>query len=136
MSGDSRAFGARLRAVRRSAGLSQQELAERSGLSIRTISNLERGRTRWPFPASVHRLADALGLDDGMEGFPRRRRRLAGAPAPSVTRAPEDRLPQAGNGQAVPRQLPASVRQFAGRQAELNAISGLLDLRARASQRS
>jgi transcriptional regulator with XRE-family HTH domain/tetratricopeptide (TPR) repeat protein len=129
MTGDSRAFGARLHAVRQSAGLSQQELAERSGLSIRTISNLEHGRTRWPFPASVQRLADALGLEDGMrrDFLAAASRRLAGASAPSVTRVPEDRLPQGGSGQAVPRQLPASVRQFAGRRAELNAISGLLD---------
>ena len=57
-------FGARLRACRQSAVLSQQELAERSGLSVRAISDLERGRTRWPYPGSLHRLADALGLCD------------------------------------------------------------------------
>ncbi len=129
MTGDRRPFGARLRAVRQSAGLSQMELAERSGLSMRTISNLEHDRTRWPFPASVHRLADALELEGAMrrDFLAAAGRRLAGGPAPSVTGAPEDRLPQAGNGQVVPRQLPASVLQFAGRQAELNAISGLLD---------
>ena len=55
-------FGARLGACRRSAGLSQEQLAERSGLSTRAVRNLERGRTRWPYPDSVRRLADALGL--------------------------------------------------------------------------
>ncbi len=55
-------FGIRLRSCRRSAGLSQQELAERSGLSVRTISDLERGRTRFPYQDSLARLADALGL--------------------------------------------------------------------------
>ena len=57
-------FGSRLRACRRSSGLTQQELAERSGLSIRAISKLEGGRTRWPYPDSVDRLANALGLPD------------------------------------------------------------------------
>jgi transcriptional regulator with XRE-family HTH domain len=61
---DPAAFGARLAAFRRSAGLSQDELAERSGLSIRAVGDLERGRTRWPFPGTVLRLADALGLRD------------------------------------------------------------------------
>jgi len=55
-------FGSRLRACRCHAGLSQQELAERSGVSIRTISNLERGRAQWPHHGTVHRLADALEL--------------------------------------------------------------------------
>ncbi|HEX4255286.1 MAG TPA: helix-turn-helix transcriptional regulator, partial [Streptosporangiaceae bacterium] len=58
---DPAALGDRLRAHRRSAGISQQELAERSGLTVRMISNLESGRTRWPFPNSLRRLADALG---------------------------------------------------------------------------
>ena len=60
MSDDHGGFGARLRACRRSAGLSQEELAERSGLSVRTISNLERGRARWPYRDTLRRLADAL----------------------------------------------------------------------------
>jgi transcriptional regulator with XRE-family HTH domain len=58
------AFGARLRACRQSAGMSQQELAERSGLSVRTVSDLERGRTKFPYQDSLGRLADALGLRD------------------------------------------------------------------------
>jgi transcriptional regulator with XRE-family HTH domain len=39
-------FGAQLRALRRVAGLSQEELAERSGLNVRTIRNLECGLGR------------------------------------------------------------------------------------------
>ena len=57
-------FGGLLRSRRRKSGLSQLELAERSGLSTRAISKLECGRTRWPYPDSVGRLADALGLRD------------------------------------------------------------------------
>ena len=55
-------FGIRLRSWRRSAGLSQQELAERAGLSVRAISDLECGRTRFPYQDTLVRLADALGL--------------------------------------------------------------------------
>lgn len=55
-------FGLRLGVLRRSAGLSQEELAELSGLSVRMIRNLERGRTRRPHPDSVRRLAGGLGL--------------------------------------------------------------------------
>ena len=62
MSGDAETFDARLRAGRRAAGLTQEELAGRSGLSVRAIRDLESGRTRWPYPNSLHRLADALGL--------------------------------------------------------------------------
>src|SRR5690348_2171202 len=53
----------RLRVYRMRAGLSQEELAERSGLSVRSIGNLERGHVRWPFHGTVDRLADALGLN-------------------------------------------------------------------------
>jgi DNA-binding XRE family transcriptional regulator/DNA-binding transcriptional ArsR family regulator len=57
-------FGERLRALRSRAGLSQEELAERSGLASRTISRLELGHCRRPHPESARRLAEALQLRD------------------------------------------------------------------------
>ena len=56
-------FGALLQEYRATAGLSQEELAERAGLSRRGISDLERGERRVPHPATVRRLAKALSLD-------------------------------------------------------------------------
>jgi len=56
-------FGDLLRRNRAMAALSQEELAERSGLSLRAISDLERGARRRPYPQTVRALADALGLD-------------------------------------------------------------------------
>jgi len=51
-----------LQKLRRAAGLSEDELAERAGLSRRGISDLERGQRRSPHLSTVRRLADALGL--------------------------------------------------------------------------
>ena len=56
-------FGAELRALRLAAGLSQEALAERAGISTDAVAALERGRRRHPRPATVHALSDALGLD-------------------------------------------------------------------------
>ncbi|HEY1324791.1 MAG TPA: helix-turn-helix transcriptional regulator [Streptosporangiaceae bacterium] len=83
-----RVFGARLRSCRQSAGLSQQELAERSGLSVRAISDLERGRTRFPYQDSLARLADALALGEPTrtEFITSASRRLAPAEAGTVLR--------------------------------------------------
>jgi tetratricopeptide (TPR) repeat protein/transcriptional regulator with XRE-family HTH domain len=131
MTGDKAAFGPCLRACRRSAGLSQEELAERSGMSIRAISNLERGRTRRPHPDSVRRLADALQLHEQGRAQFVAAAGLRAAAAP-VTTAPDERLSRAGHGQVIPRQLPAPVRQFAGRASELAELTALLnDARAR-----
>jgi predicted ATPase/DNA-binding CsgD family transcriptional regulator/transcriptional regulator with XRE-family HTH domain len=55
-------FGALLRRSRQEAGLSQEELAERAGMSSKAIGALERGDRQHPYPATVRRLADALGL--------------------------------------------------------------------------
>jgi transcriptional regulator with XRE-family HTH domain len=73
-------FAQLLRALRERACLTQEELAERSGLSIRAISDLERGRTAKPQRKSVTLLADALRIEgEGMEKFRRiARRRVAG----------------------------------------------------------
>src|SRR3954454_23999729 len=57
-------FGARLRRAREAAGLSQEELAERAGVSPNTVGDLERGEHRRPYPATVRALADALALTD------------------------------------------------------------------------
>lgn len=73
-------LGAQLRAHRQAAGLSQEELAERSGLSVRTIRNLECGRARWPYRATLYRLADGLNLPDTV--------RTAFTAAPSLRLAP------------------------------------------------
>jgi transcriptional regulator with XRE-family HTH domain/tetratricopeptide (TPR) repeat protein len=57
-------FGQRLRRHRLAAGLSQEALAERAGLSARAISDLERGIHRAPYLDTITLLADALGLPD------------------------------------------------------------------------
>jgi predicted ATPase/DNA-binding XRE family transcriptional regulator len=55
-------FASLLRARRQGAGLTQQELAERSGLGVRTLRELEKGRATRPQRNTVELLADALEL--------------------------------------------------------------------------
>jgi len=55
-------FAAMVQRWRHTANLTQEGLAVRSGLSPRSIQNLERGRVSRPRRASVRLLADALGL--------------------------------------------------------------------------
>ena len=56
------AFGSLLRRFRLAAGLSQEDLAERSKLSLGAISAYERGVRRSPYPHTVAQLAEALDL--------------------------------------------------------------------------
>ena len=60
----SHTFGGRLRRHREAAALSQEELAERAGLTGQAISALERGERKHPYPQTVRALADALSLSD------------------------------------------------------------------------
>ena len=121
MSEDGGGFGARLRSCRLSAGLSQEELAQRSGLSGRAIANLERGQARWPHRETLNRLAGALELRDAAraEFIGAAGRRLAAVAAGAEYH-------RAGSGQLVPRQLPAPVRGLTGREGELAALTALL----------
>jgi predicted ATPase/DNA-binding XRE family transcriptional regulator len=48
--------------LRKQAGLSQQELASRAGLSLNAVNVLERGVRKHPYPHTVRSLAAALGL--------------------------------------------------------------------------
>jgi transcriptional regulator with XRE-family HTH domain len=61
-SGPSPPFAELLRDFRLLAGLTQEELAERAGLSPRGVSDLERGARRNPYPATVRQLAAAMSL--------------------------------------------------------------------------
>src|SRR4051794_30673731 len=56
-------FGALLLRLRAAAGLTQEELASRAGLSTAAISALESGKRRTPRFATVELLAGALALD-------------------------------------------------------------------------
>ena len=108
-------FAVVLRSFRRAAGLSQDALAARAGLSTRAVSELERGRVTRPRSSSVRLLADALGL----EGPDRRRFERAGFAAGH----PEpDGRPATHR---VPAQLPAAVAAFTGRAEELSLLDRL-----------
>ncbi|MGH3157692.1 MAG: helix-turn-helix domain-containing protein, partial [Streptosporangiaceae bacterium] len=99
-------FGPTLRRKRLAAGLTQQELAQRAGLSVRALSDLERGVSR-PHRKTVTSLTDALGLAEaGHAG-----RRRAARPRPAA---------------GTPRQLPPAPAGFTGRSAELKILAGLL----------
>lgn len=126
-------FGARLCASRKLAGLSQDELAERSGLSSRTIRNLESGRTSSPYRDTLRRLADALELSGAARiefiGTPDRRLTSRDECAPEAdeagTRACGSDADSRDWSPAVPRQLPGEARRFVGRAEGLTRLSAL-----------
>ncbi|MEV6825972.1 tetratricopeptide repeat protein [Amycolatopsis sp. NPDC051102] len=109
--------GSVVRRLRVRAGLTQEGLADRSGVSVRTIRGLETGSRRNPQLASLVQLADALGLSAGERD---ELLTALGAAAPPVTARP------------VPRQLPAAPRGFAGRTGELAALERTGDGRSAA----
>lgn len=53
-----------IRRLRDSAGLTQEELAERAGISVRTVSDIERGLRRSVYRDTAQRLADALEVEE------------------------------------------------------------------------
>jgi predicted ATPase/transcriptional regulator with XRE-family HTH domain/Tfp pilus assembly protein PilF len=118
-SGDAEAFSDVLRRYRVAAGLSQEALAERAGLSARAISDLERGIRRAPYRDTVRLLADALGLADTdrgrLEASVRRTRTPARAEATEATAPPRP-----------PHNLPAPLTSFVGRTDEVATVRRLL----------
>ncbi|UJW31585.1 tetratricopeptide repeat protein [Saccharothrix sp. AJ9571] len=120
-------FGALLRRLRERAFLTQEQLAQRAGVSAKAISALEREERRHPYPHTVLALADALGLSDDERAcleacVPRRVRRSTKSSAP-------ERGGHAPGKPAriVPGQLPSPVRDFTGRVAELTALDAVFD---------
>jgi predicted ATPase/transcriptional regulator with XRE-family HTH domain len=108
------AFGLALRRRRLAAGLSQDALAERAGLSKRGISDLERG-LRSPRPDTIRMLAEALGL--GADDLAA----LAAAARPELSSAPlsAPSLP-------APPPLPLPPTPLVGRERVVAEVCGLL----------
>jgi tetratricopeptide (TPR) repeat protein/transcriptional regulator with XRE-family HTH domain len=114
-------FGEHLRRLRVAAGLTQEALAERSGVSVDAISALENGRRLRPRGDTLLMLMDGMGLGPGD-------RELLVAAAATRRRprpAPEART-------VVPRELPRPPADFTGRTAELAVLRDLLGQAARA----
>jgi transcriptional regulator with XRE-family HTH domain len=57
-------LGRQLRLRRAELGLTLEQLAEQAGVSVRAISDIERGRTTQPRRVTVRLLAGVLGLGD------------------------------------------------------------------------
>ena len=98
-------FGQLLKRYRTSAGLTQETLAERAGLSARGISDMERGLRRAPYHDTVNRLTQALQLADAerrqFETAARRQslpsiRGVPGAPPEQRIASPETPSPGGG----------------------------------------
>jgi transcriptional regulator with XRE-family HTH domain len=81
-----RPFAAVLGDLRRAAGLTQVELAERAHIGVRTLRDLETGRAIRPQRSTVDLLASALDLGgDDRSAFVEAAR---GRPGPPAQRAP------------------------------------------------
>jgi predicted ATPase/Tfp pilus assembly protein PilF/DNA-binding XRE family transcriptional regulator len=115
-------FGEHLRRYRRSAGLSQELLAERAQLSVYTISNLERGVPHRPRKDTVQLLAHALGLSGDEEIHFLAEARLHGhAVVASAVASSSAGVP------VGPRFLSPSLRTIlVGRDPAIEAISDIL----------
>lgn len=107
-------FGSLLRRYRTSAGLTQEGLAERAGLSVRSISDLERGTRSKPWRDTVALLAEALQLTT------EQREALAGA----IKRARAGRA--AAPAQTSSEPLPLEMTSLLGREREEAAVIHLL----------
>ncbi len=115
-------FAGRLRELRAAAGLTQEELAGRAGLSPNAVGALERGQRRRPYPHTVRALADALGLgEEGLASL------LAAVPGRNGATRQAEETPQAT---APPRSastaLPYPATSLVGRGRELGEVADLL----------
>jgi tetratricopeptide (TPR) repeat protein/transcriptional regulator with XRE-family HTH domain len=128
------ALGRALLACRLDRGLTQEELADEAGLSVRTIRGLERSRVV-PRRTTIGLLADALKLEPETRSHldallrasrvPRQARRADAWPqwSPTADGAPGEDAPAA----CRPAQLPHDLASFVGRQVELARLCALAE---------
>ena len=145
-------FADLLRRARRTAGLTQEELAERAGLSARAITAIERGISRAPHKTTVELLCAALELapEQYAAFLAAARKRTDDAEAGPDATATTDKEEDGGDGDALDSaeiDLPGVVTQqaiggFLGalpdrpivtREAEVRQIGAALDATLRGS---
>src|SRR5215211_2349028 len=113
--GPASSFGDVLRRVRIAAGLTQEALAERAGLSVRGISDSERGVNRTPRKDTVALLMEALQpAGEDRAAFVA----AAGGRGPRAVIRSIDRTP--------PANLKAPLTPLIGRATDIAAVSNLL----------
>ncbi|MGI5229447.1 ATP-binding protein [Actinoallomurus sp. CA-142502] len=110
---ETRSFGELLRDHRHTARMTIEELSDASGVSVRAIGDMERGRSRGPQRRTVAALAAALGLT------PSESEALNGAAKAGRPRS----VTSPGGGCELPR----AVGDFAGRGAELDRLEKLAE---------
>src|SRR3954447_11290470 len=96
-------FGELVRTHRRRLGMTQEDLAERAGVSVRSVGKWESGKVAAPRLWTVRLLADAFGLD--------------GADRERFCRSAIEEEPDAG--ELTPAQLPPDPAGFTGRDREV-----------------
>jgi transcriptional regulator with XRE-family HTH domain len=114
---EAQGFGELLRRHRLAAALSQEEMAARAGLSVRGISDLERGARQAPRLDTVRRLAEALALT------PENRHVLLTAARQPT---PDDPQESAATTETDYVPLPVAPTPLIGRERELAAVVTLL----------
>ena len=117
-SGGPAGFAARLRRLRLGAGLTQEALAERAGLGVRTVQALEEAES-WPRRGTAQRLAQALGLAGDAAGA------FGGGPAARPAAPARGSGPPSGP-PGPPHTLPLQLTSFVGRERELGEVLALL----------
>ncbi|MEV7555739.1 NB-ARC domain-containing protein [Amycolatopsis sp. NPDC089917] len=105
-------FGKLLLEHRRAAGWTQGQLAEASGISVRALRELERGRARAAQQRSAEVLADALGLTGNDREF-----------FLTVAKQGRRRNPALAAQVAATCALPAPLADLTGRESELGQLS-------------
>jgi transcriptional regulator with XRE-family HTH domain len=114
-------IGERIRSLRTARGLSQEEVARRTGIGLKSYGDLERGRTRDPHYSTLRGVARALGVrvEELLEESV-----LAGkAEAPPLS-GPEKQLPEEAGEERHPNDEVTQRRIYSGLASER---AGLLE---------
>ncbi|MFC4149199.1 ATP-binding protein [Micromonospora mangrovi] len=114
-----------LRGHRLAAGLTQAELAARSGVGVRTVRDLERGRSARPQRTTVELLADALALTGETRAAFLSAARPAGVAPPRQAARHLPVTGAAGTPTGTPITLPPPV-PLIGRDRDVAELAGLL----------